>query len=81
MADIFGVEVCGLSEEETADRLVEAILAWIERIDLPTKLSGHGIGAETIPKLVESISMARARGVFGEDFSHDDARAIYEQCL
>jgi len=81
LAGLFGIDTSDLGIDDLEARLVSALVDWIDRIGLPSTMGGHGIGAEAIDTLIQSISMPRVRGALGSDFTTEDIREIYQRSL
>ena len=81
LGEIFGVNTKGLKKEKLAETVVSALESWQKRIGLKTKLSEHDVGPEMIDAFIESVSLTRIRNCFGPDFSMEEIRRIYEECI
>ena len=81
LAELFGLDTAGLSTSEIERETVASLVDWIRRIGLRPTMGEHGIEAEEVDMLIQSISMPRIRDAFGRDFSEEDVRGVYEESL
>jgi alcohol dehydrogenase class IV len=81
LAGLFGIQASDLPLAELEERLVLALVDWVRRIGLPTTLTGHGIGADQIPHLVQAISQTRLANVFGPEFGDAEIHQAYRESL
>ncbi|MEW6358407.1 MAG: iron-containing alcohol dehydrogenase [Planctomycetota bacterium] len=73
--------IMGLPEGSGDEEILDCIEAWLKRIGLPTRMSGHGVTKDQIPALVAAISRPRIAKVFGDDFGEDDIKRLYIEAL
>jgi NADP-dependent alcohol dehydrogenase len=81
----YGARVWGITagtEEERMDEAIVATRSFFESLDVPTRLSDHGIGAESIPDIVSALE-AHGMKRLGErrDVTPEVSRQILEAAL
>lgn len=81
LGDIFGLKTKDPDSADWEEKVLDALESWLDRIGLTTKLSGYGVKRNEIDQFVQNVSLPRIRNTFGPDFSIEDIRKIFEECL
>jgi alcohol dehydrogenase len=81
LGEIFGVNTKNLEGQELAETVGAELNSWVSRIGLKTKLGDHDVGPGMIDAFLESVSVTRIRNSLDPNFSMDEIRRIYEECI
>ncbi|NOZ24069.1 MAG: iron-containing alcohol dehydrogenase [Planctomycetes bacterium] len=73
--------IMGLPEESSDEEILDCIEAWLKRIGLPTRMSGHDVTEHRISCLMAAISRDRITKALGEEFGEDDIKRLYLDAL
>lgn len=82
IAEAMGENVEGLPLYEAAERSVEAVKKLLSMVEIPFRLSLHGIARDDLPRLVTgAMKQARLFVPNPRDLTEKDVRAIYEKAF
>ena len=82
IAEAMGENVEGLSMYEAAEKSVEAVKKLLNMVQIPFRLSHHGIARDDLPRLVAGgMKQARLFVPNPRDLTEEDVRTIYEKAF
>jgi alcohol dehydrogenase class IV len=82
IAEAMGENVEGLSMYEAAEKSVEAVKKLLNMVQIPFRLSQHGIAIDDLPRLVAGgMKQARLFVPNPRDLTEEDVRTIYEKAF